>query len=751
MTASGSTRVILSVICGIVAAVFGPVARGTCYDCKPIPNRIVEAEAIVIRRAVFAEQRETRPGLFATDFFHQIEEVLKGDQYRVGDIIVTHGEPRRRAREVRPPKAGRQAFVVFMKTGPDGELRSTHCGIPVEQADFSELLHLIDIDLAPQDYLDSTDELDIQMVHRWIGTNYFVRWSRGQEKEGVGDSLPISREDAIGYLARHAADEGASYQGYSVQLLGQFFPEEHRDLLTRIAEGSDTRRIRLAAQRALRRMDARLKAIGLIEELRALRRSWIGLPNLEAEAAHRRPVYDDAQYAMAIAELVGNLGVAGRPGLVRGFIRELETAGEQLGDEAILVPLLRLASTGSSWAEPFSRIFDTDALEEARARIYDDRDAVTLLAARGDEEVADFMIRLIRQGHRDGARWAATVQDASLIDDLLEAMHNSDVHASARMAYALGRMRAFEVMEQLPDADEFRWQQKARWFLLGLLNESFDWPGPYDWDRWSVRLDEYAEVESWSDDVRAQVGELRELVELDVKGGLRAPYHLLKFDTPWIPPAALPDMPDFLSSTDEVRAFLRENPNRVAEAVRWGSLTDRWNVINAAARAKVRLRPDLVGRLLADGSCFVQASARSYLRELAIVPSESELETWAFGGSNDATKNALDYFVKARLRVHAPIVEEVFHRGWHLYDGDLFRAIIATHALGCREQLRTYVEGHHIDLRRWSAIALAHLGDDTGRELILSMRDVRATNPNKANGSDAWRAWYVLPVRDQQQ
>ena len=162
----------------------------------------------------------------------------------------------------------------------------------------------------------------------------------------------------------------------------------------------------------------------------------------------------------------------------------------------------------------------------------------------------------------------------------------------------------------------------------------------------------------------------------------------------------------------------------------------------------MRLSPDLVSELLVDGSLFVRAAARSYLRELEIVPSESEVETWAFGGSNDATKKALDYFVKARLRVHAPLVEEVFHRGWHLYDGDLFRAIIATHAVGCREQLRTYVEGHHIDLRRWSAITLAHLGDDTGRELILSMRELRATNPNKANGWDARRAWNELPVRD---
>lgn len=749
MKDSGSTRVTVSVICGIVAALFGQVAWATSYPpCEPIPIRIVEAEAIVIRRAVFAKQRETRPGLFATDFHHQIEDVLKGDQYRVGDIIITHGKTQRRSREVHPPKAGWQAFVLFMKTGPDGELRPTHCGIPLEHADLAELRYLVDIDLAPQDYLDSTDESDIQMVHSWIGTNYFGRGTRGPEREDLGDSLPISREDAIQYLARRAAYECESCQGYSVQLLGQFFPEAHRDLLCSIAADSDTRRIRLVAQRALRRMNARLEVIELIDELQTLRRASMGLPDGEAESAYRRPVYDDPPYATVFSEIVGNLRIARRPSLVRGFTRELETAETRVGDEAVLIPLLRLASTGGSSAERFSLIFDADALEEARARIFDDRDAVTLLAARGDEKVADFMIRLIRQGHRDGARWAATVQDASLIDDLLEAMHNSDAHAAARMAYALGRMRAFEVIEQLPDADEFRWQQKARGFLFGLLNESFEWAGPYDWDRWSVRLNEYTEAESWSDDVRAQVGELRELVELDVKGGLRGPYRLLKFDTPWIPPAALPDMPDLLSSTDEVRVFLQENPNRVVEALRWGSVTDRWNVVNAAARAKVRLSPDLVGELLVDGSLFVRAAARSYLREFAIVPSESEVETWAFGGSNDATKEALDYFVKAPLRAHAPIVEEVFHRGWHLYDGDLFRAIIATHAVGCREQLRTYLEGHHIDLRRWSAIALAHLGDDTGRELLLSMRELRATNHSKANGSDARRAWNALSVRD---
>lgn len=58
-----------------------------------------------------------------------------------------------------------------------------------------------------------------------------------------------------------------------------------------------------------------------------------------------------------------------------------------------------------------------------------------------------------------------------------------------------------------------------------------------------------------------------------------------------------------------------------------------------------------------------------------------------------------------------PIIIEVFNRGWHLYESELYRAITANRVTQLVEPLRKYTEHQPLKLREIALTTLDRLGD----------------------------------------
>lgn len=750
MRSGRSVPAILSLSFGISAVGAPRIASASSRACESVPERVLGADAIIVGRTISIQEGETRPGVITKTYHFQIDEVLKGGQYWAGETITEKSTPRWGFGGTHLPRPYWDAHVLFMRKGLDGGLRAGPCGIVKGQAELPVIRRMVKVGSSPEDYLESTNSTDVQVILTWIARNYFQRSDRRREKDNSGADLPIDRDTTLRYLAEHASDETSTHRARAADLLGRFCEEEHYGLLKNVAEDSSIDAGRAGPNRGLRCIEARRDVPGLIDKLRRLRlarQDSLGPPLNGKRQVAVRP---DQEYAGAVVELIDALGFAFDPDAAADFIKELEGSrtgtsdvGAQLGDETALAPILRMAWANPARATRLARMFDPEAVRWAREGIYDDRDAVTLLAAKGDEQVSDFMIRLLRQGHRAGASWAATVQDPSLVPDLVESLAHADAYQAGCMANALGRMRAWQVLYLLDDADWLRQQWKQSMFLRGLLNESLERSGRLDWSQAYERLREFADAELWPDSVFTTVEQLVREMESSANQRRSIPCDVRDGSIPWVPPTDLPGMPDPLA-TKKTRKFLRRNRERAATVLQSGGGEDKCKVLGAASLVGVKLDRNVVATLLQDGSLHIRSLAQHHLRALKIELTLEQLRRWALDGSYEANKGALRYMTKKADKAHAPIVEEVFRRGWHLFDEQQFRAIIATDARGCLDQLRGYVNAHHIFLRRWAAVTLAYFGDDTGRGLLKPKLERSVHHGNQPNREEVLRALSVI-------
>jgi hypothetical protein len=189
----------------------------------------------------------------------------------------------------------------------------------------------------------------------------------------------------------------------------------------------------------------------------------------------------------------------------------------------------------------------------------------------------------------------------------------------------------------------------------------------------------------------------------------------------WSPPDALADMPDPLD-TDATSSYLIHNRERCREVLRGGDRQDQLKVLNAAAHCQTNiLDGDLAIRLLTGSDILVRGRAGFVFRDEDFSLTDSQVWRWAFSGDFLSTRMALRYIHRHPKPEFRRIVARILREERHLFDEDLFKAIIATEARDCVDLLRAYLEDEHFALRFNAAVTLVHLDEDAGRATLAEL------------------------------
>ncbi len=711
-------------------------ATATSYTCSPIPLRVMQAEAVVVGRTISVEQRPFRPDRPANIFRFRIEQVIKNTDPPLGELLVEESLPRLfiGGSHLPPPQWGRS--VVFLHGG-DGALRAGPCGISADTADLAHLARIAEVAALPNAHLASADQQIVEVILYWIQLNYFSPNDPYLEQAAPEIRSQLSRESAVDYVL-HQVDvrQGPLYE-LAIDLLARFHPPECFERLATALASSSPRLIRSASAGLGRLGDLRAVPL-LIERLQRLRVSRSDLVEKledawtpEGQHYQKKVMRPDDTYDQAASAVIEALGRLGDPRAADELLLALDvshyhgaaSALAEFGDARAIEPLLRLLWQDKISFTPLLKFSDSRILAEARARLYDHPRAPTLLAAAGDPTVRKFMLRLLQQGHQDAALWAGVARAAEAQKELLRVFHSGDGMAGTNAAYALGRLRAFEVIPEALDLTperDIHAAAKRGYFLIGLTDADL-YTNPMQsaefLDYAAKHLSTSADLENWDEEARALAARLRDAVEEDWSpSGNR--YPILELEGPWVPPVDFPDMPDPLDAK-AVGEFLRRNIRRLSPVLRSAPPKDRVILLHALNGAGLNISEDLFVTLSLHPHRQVRGAAGSFVRNRDIRLSGHQLERWALSDDFAATRSALFYVQKNARKEYQEVVAQVLQRGRHLYDENLYRAIIAVQATQCVPQLKGYLDGCHIDLRRRAAYTLAFLGDGSGRQVLL--------------------------------
>lgn len=693
-------------------------SAATSYICWSLPERIMSAEAVVAGRTIEQTKTPHRPGIDRFTYRFRVDEVIKGTVWHPGDIIeegdISHGSYI--TTFLPPPGGGR---VIFFDRQEDGALRSTPCGLSLEKADLPALRRLAGVLAEPEKHLDSPDPRALSAVLSWIRFHYFGPGHMDFEKPYVAPGPPIDRDTAIEFAARHAADEESPIHDEAVSLLNAIAPPKHYALLRSLA--SDVEPYRSAG--GLQRLEARRRIPELVENVRTLREEFV--EHAKAGATDHPSNEWQARYFEAVDALLKSLDQARDRNLALQVKQELGVRSrkpERIPFDTSLALMLDVAGGAGKRIEVDVRALNPAAVGEARRNIRESREAVHLLASRGDPADRDFMLRLIRAGHRDGGLWAALVQDNALVPRLLEAMQHATY--ADHMAFALARMRAFPTIKNvLAIRQQFRRRDVSVMYLAGLMQHPspfYDFRNPLLGLHVRQGLWEQADRERWPEYFWSDVVRLVEQMEHDANTVSSDIWAFRDLTRPWSPPCGLPGMPDYLDRA-KVGLYLHRNHARVETVLRASSPPDIMSILHALRATDNQITPNLAVTLLMHDSYYVRSMAFILMREHAIALDEDQLLRLVESGDYEATSTALRYIAGEGNRRHASVVLMALDRGWHLYDEQLYRAIIATEAREAVPTLRKLVADHHIDVRRWAAFALAHFGDDAGAAVLRSL------------------------------
>lgn len=727
--------------CVLVASVLigaAPAARATGYVCAPLPLRLIRADAVVVGRTIAVEVREPRPGLKIHTYRFRVEEVIKGTAYRVGDEVVEDSRGSfSNITHLPPAQWGR--YVVFLGPAGEGKLRAGPCKDPASNDQILTLRRIAQVATQPDRFLDATDETAVLTVLYWIRWSYFAS-SSGLDVETASPEAfaMLPRRRAIEYVFQHLDASHAKRYALAVDLLAGFHPTEGYEVLVAALRSEDHNVVRSAAL-GLARLGELRAVEPLLNKLSAARCARVRKIQRQVPAwtddgrPYQKTVTEpDPTYNAVGGALIAALGRLGDPTAVDALVAELEGWHDQqavqalaaIGDPRAVPTLLKFAWTRSSVdAKSLARFNDPRIVEAARLRIYDHPTAPKILAESGDRssETVAFMRRLARQGHWDAAEWAIVTRDERLIDDLKHGLSHTG-SSSVWFSMALARLRAFEIIPELIGNTEPHFAKHARiGFLVGLLIEDLERERIEQMDAFLAqtpsRIDQLARQEAWNDGQRNEVLRLAAAVQHDAAELVAV---LMTWNTAemWHPPASLPQMPDPLDR-ERTRRFLEQNYEQAIAALKAAPRSERITIIQALEQAKLSIPADMLVDFLLDPSLTLRSAAARILRSADVQLTAARVRRWALTGDHSATTQALRYIHEHARRGDAATVVEVFNRGSHLFDENLFKSIIVTGARACLEPLRTMLQHEHIDLRRRAAITLAFFHDDAGRDVIL--------------------------------
>jgi HEAT repeat protein len=705
------------------------VVSGVGGYCALLRERVVRADTIVVGRTVHHESEEARPGRYTATYEFRVSSVLKGNRYKAGDLIVRRYEHLELLGYPSFPSIETEPHIVFVNLYNDDK-EWFGCTEPAEDATVKSVRRQIEVLENPPLFFSSNDEQDIVTVVDWIRRTYINYEGALEPRADWSGTARADREAIVQYLLGHAASKNADISVEALGVLVWIRAGEAFDVFAEVLDSNDDGQVSLGAQGLKHLGDERAVPL-LIDRLQRLRTG-----NEERRPRHRGWGLGARRWSPE-GELMGAISSFNDPRATRFLLDSLDNGdhGQALWGLAhqkhprAVDPLLRLTWSGDSHdaADALAGYEDERILEQARVRMYDHPLAPYLLATRGDPEAKAFMIRLIEQGHYAGARWAGVTRDQSAKAALIRSLnyyHEDHMHFD-KVAYALGRMRAFDLIPGLlAEISQIDPWTIAAYFVWGLADRPW---GGEDGCRGSayygclrVSLRETAARERWSRENVRLVDELADAVE-------HPPHvrdHYSIYDS-WSPPAALPDMPDPLN-TEATSFYLERNHERCQQVLRDGPVEDQDKVLQAARHNKVNiLDADLALTFLNGPDWTTRGQVLSALSGGELTLSIEEIKRWALPGNFVSTRSALNYFFRHPKPEYAPIVTKILYQGRYLFEETLFKAIIETNAIGCADLLRAYLENEHFTLRFNAAVALVHLGDDRGRIVLAELEPDR--------------------------
>jgi|GEM_PF-1855157 len=741
---------------------------GGGYYCRSIRHRVMYADAIVVGRTTRVTREEVRPTLHAFTFEFQIDRVLKGDLYHAGDTIVRRFEPDERIISWNPlPWDDEKGLhLVFVTRNESGE-EQLACAASVAEVDLGAIRRQIEVEENPPAYFPSDDEQDVFTVLDWIERTYFrYEKKRGRYVDWSDKSAP-SRETIIRYLLKHARGERDDLSVRALDILADIHPPEAFDVFKNALQSKDdgdkiahaARGFRLLADgRAIPLLIDRWKSFREEETDRSRRiqagedvtrlkwrpRGWGGPPSgwdpkyeLRADVTS----FDDPRVQQFLLDSLSE----GRGGWALADMGRLD-------DPRAVEPLLRSLWEGNASAiEQLAKFDDERIVNEAQERLYDDPLAARLLAARGDPSVRAYMTRVIRQGFPVGFWWAAAAREESVKSDLVRAFaeYPNDPFHSRRTAYALGRIRAFDVVASIlkQDFSDHDVALNGMEMLLGLSDRSWGMqidcqPGE-QWNCIRRSLREVATREQWTASRVTIADELVNAVENRKEPPTRYNIGSIIPRHPWSSPESLPDMPDPLDKVATSK-YLEQNAERCRRVFVDGSIEDQSKLLQAANYCGVTI-PDreMIVSLLVGSDWQIRSLAYFSMTGDHVALRLPDMERWALTGDYESTRMALMYIVRQPKPEYAPIVTKLFLRGRLLFLDTLFEAIIETNATGCIPLLRAYLHNEHYTLRVNAAITLIHLGDDAGKPVLAELE------PNLRGCIRCLRRDYLQEALDQ--
>lgn len=708
--------------------------------CPSYRARVTNADTIVVGRTMSVTREEVRPTLYAVTYEFHVDRVLKGDKYKTGDTIVRRYDPNERRFGLQPfPYDDEDAHIVFVNRNEDGTDHFA-CSALVSDVDLDAITRQIKVEQNPPAFFASDDEQDVITVLDWIRRTNVRYEPHGGSRADWSDKSRPNRETIIRYLLKHARGDRDDLSVAALDVLALIHPPEAFDLFKNALQSTDDGDKIAHAARGFR-MLADERAIPLLIDR---------LKDLRQEDAERSRRWQDGEEVTRLKSRSRGWGVTWSPrnelrvaitsfddprveqfllaSLSEGIGSQMLSYMRQLNDPRAVEPLLRSLWQGNASAiEPLLKYDDDRIAAEARERIYDHPLAPRLLALRGDPSVREFMVRLIRQGFPVGIRWAAAAKDESVKADLVLAFAvYSRAHSFGhRIAYALGRIRAFDVAASILERDFDDRDVTDAWAMLaGLSDRSFgvqdDCRRGEHWNCIRRSLREVAKREQWTS---SEVELADELVTTCVNWkNPRTRYHIGSIPVQaWSPPASLLDMPDPLDK-EATAKYLKKNVERCRGVLHDGSGEDQSKVLQAARHCGMNiLDRDMTVKLLVGSDWRVRNLAHSAVKNGQVELTVSDMERWALTGNFQSTRMAIGYIRRHPKPDYAPIVTKVFLRGRHLFVETLFEAIIETKATGCSDLLRAYLENEHYTLRMNAAITLIHLEDDAGRTIMAEL------------------------------
>ena len=192
----------------VLGAVAWPsVICGFGRYCWPLRARVSMADTIVIGRTTKVDSEEARPGLYAVTYHFQIDQILKGNRYEDGDLIVKRYESRQLfLDDIAFPWDDAGPHIVFVNTNEDGD-EWFACAEAVDRVDLKRVKRQIEVLEDPPAFMDSSDEEAVLTVLDWIRATYLSLNGKREPRADWSRRREPRRDTIVAYVIKHAGNE----------------------------------------------------------------------------------------------------------------------------------------------------------------------------------------------------------------------------------------------------------------------------------------------------------------------------------------------------------------------------------------------------------------------------------------------------------------------------------------------------------------------------------------------------------------